>query len=86
MAAVSSRPQLTLLPGGRLDAAERWRRFERAHPEVTIVEPVRSWDRWRAVVPLGSVPGEPDTTMIGDHGLSGLMDKLELMWPPQHPA
>ena len=31
-------------------------------------------------------PGEPDTTMIGDHGLSGLMDKLELMWPPQHPA
>jgi hypothetical protein len=86
MAAMSIRPQLIVIPGGRLDAAERRQLFERAHPEVTFVEPIRSWDRWRAVVPAGSVPGEPDAAIIGDLGLSGLMDKLELIWPPQPPA
>jgi hypothetical protein len=63
------------------DAVPRWRLFELAHPEVTIVPPATPNDRWRAIVPLGKIPGRPDETTIGDWMLSGLMDQLKEIYP-----
>jgi len=80
--AVSDRPHLVLVGSGKFDAVERRRLFERAHPEVTIVPPATTSDRWRAIVPLGVVPGHPDTTTIGSYGLAGLMDQLDEIYPP----
>ncbi len=39
-------------------------------------------DRWRAIVPLGMVPGRPDETTIGAWMLEGLMDQLDEIYPP----
>ena len=79
---MSDRPHLVLVGSGKFDAVERRRLFERAHPEVTIVPPATTSDRWRAIVPLGVVPGHPDTTTIGSYGLAGLMDQLDEIYPP----
>ena len=76
--------RLIAADGGRLDSVERRRRFEERHAEVTIVPP---GSRWRAVVPLGKVPGNPDGTMIGAQDLEGLMDQLDRIYPPEeHPG
>jgi len=72
---VTGRPHL--LTG---DAVPRWRVFEQLHPEVTIVPPGRPNDRWRAIVPLGKIPGRPDETTIGDWMLGDLMDQLDEMY------
>ena len=74
---MTSRPHL--LTG---DAVPRWRVFEQLHPEVTIVPPGGPNDRWRAIVPLGMVPGRPDETTIGAWMLEGLMDQLDEIYPP----
>ena len=79
---MSDRPHLILVGGGKLDAVERRHLFERAHPEVTFVPPATVNDRWRAIVPLGKIPGHPDETTIGSYELAGLMDQLEEIWPP----
>ena len=63
------------------DAVPRWRVFEQLHPEVAIVPPAMPNDRWRAIVPLGKIPGRPDETTIGDWMLAGLMDQLDDMYP-----
>ena len=78
---MSDRPYLILVGGGRLDAVERRHLFERAHPEVAS-PPATTTGRWRAIVPLGSVPGQPDTTTIGSYELAGLMDQLDEIYPP----
>jgi hypothetical protein len=74
---MTSRPHL--LVG---DAVPRRRLFELAHPEVAIVPPATPNDRWRAIVPLGSVPGQPDATTIGGWMLVDLMDQLDEIYPP----
>jgi hypothetical protein len=63
-----------------MDAVDRRKLFEVSHPEVPIVPP---GSRWRAVVPLGTIPGSPDEIMIGDYELGGLMDQLEQIYPSQ---
>ena len=69
--------------GSKVDSVVRLQQFEAAHPEVTIVRPANPLrDRWRAVVPLGSVPGEPDTTTLGHFALTGLLDLLDKAFPP----
>ena len=79
---MSDRPDLHLVVAGRPDALARRRLFEAAHPDVTIVPPARTSDRWRAIVPLGMIPGRPDETTIGSYGLGGLMDQLDVIYPP----
>jgi hypothetical protein len=79
---VSDRPRLVLVGGGKLDAVERRHLFERAHPEVTFVPPATVNDRWRAIVPLGKIPGHPDETTIGSYELAGLMNQLDEIYPP----
>jgi hypothetical protein len=54
----------------------RRKRFEAAHPDVTIVLPARPTDRWRAVVPLGCAP-EGSGGTLGGEDLEELMDQLE---------
>lgn len=71
---------------GQLDPVERRRLFEAAHPEVTILPPVRAWERWRAIVPLVPAPGQPDTTTVGEIELSRLMDKLDRLVSRPDPA
>ena len=43
---------------------------------------MQAWERWRAIVPLGDVPGKPDTTTIGSYELAGMMDQLDEIYPP----
>jgi hypothetical protein len=83
---VSDRSHLILVGGGKLDAVERRHLLERAHPEVTFVPPATVNDHWRAIVPLGKIPGHPDETTIGSYELAGLMDQLEEIWPPRAPG
>jgi hypothetical protein len=79
---VSDRPRLVLVGGGKLDAVERRHLFERAYPEVSFVPPATVNDRWRAIVPLGKIPGHPDETTIGSYELAGLMNQLDEIYPP----
>ncbi len=84
---MGDRPHLTVVGGQQfggqqLGGAARRILFERAHPEVTIVVPVGLMDRWRAIVPLGKIPGCPDETTIGSYDLGGLMDELDEIYPP----
>jgi len=78
---VSDRRHLTVV-GGQPGGVARKILFERAHPEVAILPPVGLNDRWRAIVPLGKIPGRPDETTIGSYGLGGLMDQLDECYPP----
>ena len=64
------------------DSFARRRRFEAAHPEVTIVVPGTPTGRWRAVVPPGMIPGDRTRTTLGAWNLEELMDQLEEIWPP----
>lgn len=67
---------------GHVDCVVRREQFEQAHPEVTIVPPANPLQgRWRAVVPLGSVPGQPDTTTVGEVDLCHLMERLYRIFP-----
>jgi len=77
---VTARPHL--LTG---DAVPRWRVFEQLHPEVTIIPPGTPNDRWRAIVPLGKIPGRTAETTIGDWMLAGLMDQLDEIYPGDRP-
>jgi hypothetical protein len=83
---VTGRPHLVLAGPGKPDAVKRRLLFEQAHPRVTIVPPATTSDRWRAIVPLGSVPGQPDTTTIGSYRLAGLMDQLDEIYPGGQPG
>ena len=64
------------------DALTRRREFEAAHPEVTVVPPGVAWERWRAVVPAGTIPSDPTATTLGSYALAGLMDQLDELYPP----
>jgi hypothetical protein len=67
----------------QVDCVVRRGLFEHEHPEVTIVPPANPLrGRWRAVVPLGSVPDAPDTTTVGALDLCHLMDDLYRIFPP----
>jgi len=82
---VTDRPHLTVA-GGQPGGVARKILFERAHPEVAIVPPVGLHGRWRAIVPLGKIPGRPGETTIGSYGLGGLMDQLDECYPPDGAA
>ena len=84
-AAVTDRSHLTVV-GGQPGGVARRILFERAHPEVMILPPAGLNDRWRAIVPLGKIPGRPDQTTIGSYGLGGLMDRLDECYPPDGTA
>jgi hypothetical protein len=49
---------------------------------VSFVPPATVNDRWRAIVPLGKIPGHPDETTIGSYELAGLMNQLDEIYPP----
>ncbi len=59
--------------------------FEQLHPEVTIIPPGTPNDRWRAIVPLGKIPGRTAETTIGDWMLASLMDQLDEIYPGDRP-
>jgi hypothetical protein len=83
--AMSDRPPFTVV-SGQPGAVSRRILFERAHPEVAILPPAGLSDRWRAIVPLGKIPGHPDVTTIGSYGLGGLMDQLDECYLPDGTA
>jgi hypothetical protein len=68
--------------GGEDDCVERRSRFEAEHPDVTIVTPGTHTGRWRAVVPAGQIPDDGTRTTVGARDLCGLMDQLEVIYPP----
>ena len=76
----ADRPALRPVGGGAQDAVVRRRRFEAAHPDVTILPPTAG--RWRAVVPAGLIPGDGTRTTLGSWDLAGLMDQLDEICPP----
>jgi hypothetical protein len=62
----------------------RLHRFQGEHPEVTFTAPhMGGRGRYIAVVPAGSVPGDPREITTGSLDLAGLMDQLEEIWPPE---
>lgn len=65
------------------DPLVRRERLEAAHPEVTILPPATLNSRWLAVVPPGSVPGDPMRTMLAGWQLEELLVQLERIWPPE---
>lgn len=69
--------------GSSTDPLVRRKRFETAHPEVTILPPATLNSRWLAVVPPGSVPDEPMRTTLSGWQLEELLAQLEQLWPPQ---
>jgi len=79
---VNDRPYLVPVAGGGLGDLRRRALFQEAHPEVTIVNPAGLNDRWRAIVPLGKIPGHPDETTIGAWLFADLMDQLDEIYPP----
>ncbi len=74
----ADRPALRVVSGGAEDPVARRRRFEEAHPDVTILPPVAG--RWRAVVPPGLIPGDGTRTTLGSWDLAGLMDELDAIY------
>jgi hypothetical protein len=67
----------------RDDPMARLHRFQGEHPEVTFTAPhMGGRGRYIAVVPAGSVPGDPREITKGSLDLAGLMDQLEEIYPP----
>jgi hypothetical protein len=65
----------------RLDGFELLRRFEAAHPEVTVLRPGGLNDPWRAIVPPGTIPGKPLSTTLSAVTAGGLLDQLRPLFP-----
>jgi hypothetical protein len=71
-----------LSPRDRLVA--RLHRFQGEHPEVMFTAPhMGGRGRYIAVVPAGSVPGDPREITKGSLDLADLRDQLEEIWPPE---
>ncbi len=68
----------------RDDPVARLHRFQGEHPEVQFTAPhMGGRGRSLAVVPAGSVPGDPREITVNSLDLAGLMDQLEENWPPE---
>ncbi len=75
------RPDLRLVNGSAPeDPVIRRRRFEQEHPEVVILPP--SAGRWRAVIPVGLIPGDGTRTTLGAWDLCDLMNQLDAIYTP----
>jgi hypothetical protein len=74
-----------VIDGGtaRNDPVARLHRFQGEHPEVQFTAPhLGGRGRYVAVVPPGSVPGDPREITVNSLDLAGLMDQLEEIYPP----
>jgi hypothetical protein len=77
---VSARAGLRGIDGGmpRNDPVARLHRFQGEHPEVRFTAPhMGGRGRYIAVVPAGSVPGDPREITANSLDLAALMDQLE---------
>ncbi len=82
---MSGRSGLRGIDGGmpRNDPVARLHRFQGKHPEVVFTAPhMGGRGRFIAVVPPGSVPGEPREITKGSLNLAGLRDQLEESYAP----
>ena len=67
----------------RNDPVARLHRFQGEHPEVVFTAPhMGGRGRYIAVVPPGTIPGEPREITKGSLVLGGLMDQLDEIYPP----
>ena len=73
-------PDLRVISGVKPEPVLRRIRFARDHPEVTFVPPGTLFDSWRAIVPAGTVPGDPTATTLVSYELDGLMDQLDSLF------
>ncbi len=69
---MTGRPDLILVGGGQADAVKRRHLFEKAHPDVTIVPPATTSDRWRAIVPWAASPASQIRPPSGPTGSRAL--------------
>ncbi len=79
-------PPLRLTGGGR-DAGgspvERLAAFLADHPDVRVIAPYPAGHgRWIAILPAGAVPGERREHVVESLDLAGLMDQLDIIYPP----
>ena len=82
---MTGRSGLRGINGGmpRNDPVARLHRFQGQHPEVVFTAPhMGGRGRYIAVVPAGSVPGDPREITKGSLDLASLMDQLDEIWPP----
>ena len=71
------RDSLHLIQHRDTDPVIRRAEFEASHPAVTILTPAALHVPWRAIVPVGSIPGDPLGMFVTDWDLAALMDKLD---------
>jgi hypothetical protein len=84
-----ARRGLGAVDGGmaRNDPVARLHRFQGEHPEVVFTAShMGGRDRYIAVMPAGSVPGDPREITVNSVDLAGLMDQLEEIYPPDGTA
>lgn len=68
----------------RRDSVGRLHRFQGEHPEVVFAAPhLGGRGRYIAVAPPGSVPGDPREITVNSLDLGVLMDKLDVIYPPE---
>jgi hypothetical protein len=64
------------------DPVSRLRRFQGEHAEVRFTAPhMGGRGRYIAVIPAGTIPGEPREVTITSADLIGLMDQLDDLLP-----
>jgi hypothetical protein len=87
MSAAGARSGLRVIDGGAVmnDPVNRLHRFQGEHAEVRFTAPhMGGRGRYIAVIPAGTIPGEPREVTITNADLTGLMDQLDDLLPSGH--
>jgi len=76
---------LAMRPGAATawaDAVPRWKRFQKAHPDVTILPPAAGGYRWLALIDDFLEAGKRWSITVTRYELADLLDALEKLFPP----
>jgi len=75
------REPLRILEGGlsiRRDSVVRLHQFQGEHPDVQFTSPIMGrYGQYIALIPPGTIPGEPREITVKSADLCGLMDQLD---------
>lgn len=87
MSAAGARSGLRVIDGGAVmnDPVNRLHLFQGEHTDVRFTAPhMGGRGRYIAVIPAGTIPGEPREVTLTSADLTGLMDQLDDLLPSRH--